>query len=398
MRRIASLTGIVLTIGSLLAVAVGAYAQGHEHAGGSGSPALAAQQAGPTLSLIAGQGEGVIGMEGFIADPALGGTTARVAEGTTVIWTSQASEIHTVTFLAGRPRPAPFIPQPEDPAGRPPMFNPDFFFPAPAPTPWDGTGFVTSGALDHGQQFAVTFGKAGKFDYVCAVHEPMTGSIEVAAAGSPGITTQAAVDQLAASHMAAVHDRQIAKIFAEKNTATWVEGPDGSTTWSIRAGTEWRYGHLNIYAFLPDNLAISQGDTVSWFVDHPIPHTVTFSDPGAPPPDFQLIQLPDGTLVAPSELGPAPPPDPHHPGGPPPDPSTLPRLVLGPGGLQSKASPTHNGTGLYNSGVIGELGNESFGLSKTWSLRFDEPGSYDYVCLLHEPLGMTGQITVEPRG
>ncbi len=336
-----------------------------------------------TLRVYAGDGDGVVTINDFRLP------TVRVAEGTTIMWASGTDEPHTVTFLAGRERPPFFIPQPEDPT-RPPMFHPDVFFPTPPQGPYDGTTFISSGFMEpKGSEFAVTFARQGRFDYVCLIHPPMVGTVEVVAPGSSGLTTQAEVDAYNVNHTATVHTPEIAEIYATRNLATQVPGPGGTTVWSVRSGTNVRYGHVDVNDFFPKTVTVRQGDTVVWFNDNQdIPHTVTFPVPGAEPPEFLVPTLPDGTPIT------GPPPEPPPPGGPPPDPSSLPRLVLGPGGLPSRSSPTHTGSGFYNSGVIGDP-NPMAG--NTWALTFDAPGVYDYECVVHSDMGMTGQIIVTPR-
>jgi len=346
------------------------------------------QPPGPVLRLNAGEGDRIVSMNGFNLP------NVRVAQGTTVVWTVASDEEHTITFLAGRPlaQLQLVLPQPEDPVGRPPMFDPEVFFPTPAVGPWDGRSYINSSPIGKGQQFALTFSALGRHEYVCLFHPfEMTGSVEVVAPGGTGITTQAEVDTSIATHTPTVHQPQVDQIFATRNTADMIAGPEGTTIWSIRAGTDWRKGHLDINGFLPDSLSISQGDTVGWYVDHGIPHTVTFPVPGAAPPEFVLIQLPDGTILSPADAGPPPPP----PTGPP-DPALMPRLVVGPGGVQVRPSPFYDGVSLYNSGLIGEHPLAP-PLPKTWALTFDTPGEYEYLCLLHSSVGMTGKIIVRPR-
>lgn len=351
--------------------------------------AISAQPAptGPQLNLTAGQGDGVVSMEGFPADPAYGNTGARVATGTTVTWTVGSDEAHTVTFLAGAPRP-PLILPPMSPDG-PPLFNPAFLFPVISLGPWDGTSMVSSGALEgRGNQFSLTFAKPGTYAYLCLFHEPMTGTIEVVAPGSAGITTQAAVDQFAASHMANAHDAQVAQIMAQRAMPGMAPGPSGSTVWTVRAGTDWKYGHVDIFAFLGgENLTVKRGDTVVWYIDQGAPHTVTFNPPGAPPLDQFLAIMPDGSMVSLGEMGPPPPNAP-----PPTSLDMFPPVTLGPAFLPA-GSGTFDGKTLFNSGLIGSLGNDASPVN-SWSLAFNVPGSYDYVCLLHEQLGMKGTITV----
>lgn len=328
-----------------------------------------AQQAGgePTLTLVAGQGKGVVSMNGFVADPALGGTTARVAVGTTVTWVHGSDEPHTVTFLAGSPRPLFIVPQPESP-DLPPMINPRVFFPVPPAGPYDGKSYVNSGFLEEDGRFSVTFAAPGRFDYVCLIHPEMSGAIEVVPSGTAGITTQAAVDGLAARHMAEVHDAQVAVIMATRNDPRPIEATGGSTLWFVRTGTDWRGGHLDVNAYMPAELTIRRGDTVVWYIDHRIPHTVTFVPEGSePPPPFDPAPALDGT----------------------------PRLVYGPGAMPARPGPVHNPAEFFNSGIFGDFGNQTLGGAGAWALTFDTPGTYEYFCYLHGPLGMRGTITVE---
>ncbi|MBM2810255.1 MAG: rus [Chloroflexi bacterium] len=389
----------LIALASILLIAVGL--------AGLAVPTMAAPsgQGGPTLNLIAGQGDGVISMNGFIGDPGLavraplaGGSGVRVAVGTTVTWTNGSDESHFVTFLAGGEAPHLLIPQPEDPTGRPPMFNPEFLFPTAPLGPWDGATFANSGELQRGQQFSLTFSRAGSYLYTCLFHKNvMNGVVEVVEAGASGLTNQAAVDAFAANHMTNVHEPQLALIMATRNTAEQSPLPDGSSLWAVRAGTDWKNGHLDVEAFMPEDLTVRQGDTVLWNVDQNVPHTVTFVGQGAARPDFILIQLPDGTMMSFDPSGPPP----EMPPGPV-DPSQMPRFILGPAAIPGRASPVHNGVGLYNSGLIGFDSNEPLAppgspATATWSLSFGAPGTYDYVCLLHEQLGMKGTVTVLPR-
>lgn len=373
MLKLAALTGILLaTIGLLMAAVIA-------------SAAPAGQPPGPALRLNAGEGEGVVGMEGFNLP------TVKVVEGTTVIWTVASDEEHSITFLAGRPMPQLVLPQPEDPAGRPPMFNPEVFFPTPAVGPWDGRSYVNSSPIGRGQQFSVTFGARGTHAYVCLFHPlVMTGTVDVVAPGTAGITTQAEVDQSIATHTPTVHAPQVAQIYATRSAAETHAAPGGTTIWVARAGTDWRGGHLNIYAFLPDDLTIRQGDTVGWYVDHVVPHTVTFPAAGEASPELVVVQLPDGSFVSPETLGPPPPP------GAPIDAALMPRLVVGPAGVPVRPGPLYDGQSLYNSGLIGEHPLTP-PLPKTWALTFGTPGEYEYVCVLHAAMGMKGKITVLPR-
>jgi plastocyanin len=344
---------------------------------------------GAALSLWAGQGDGAISMNGFVADPALGGTTARVAVGTTVTWTVDSDEAHTVTFLAGGSRPDLIVPQPEDPTmtSMPPMANPQAFFPVPAIGAWDGASYVNSAPMGRGQQFSMTFGKAGTYPYLCLFHLPMSGTIEVVAPGTAGITTQPAVDQLASTHMATAHEDQINQLRATQDHPVGVPNGNGGTTWYVRTGTNWPYGHVDLLQFMAAELNIRRGDTVIWFnANEGVPHTVTFLNGHERLPDF-VPTLPDGTTLTLEMLMTMPPPD---PSAGPPDPSMLPRLVAGPA-IFPAGGPVFDPSAVHNSGFIGYLNPAGIA---TYSLTFNTPGTFEYLCVLHESNGMVGTVTV----
>ena len=162
----------------------------------------------------------------------------------------------------------------------------------------------------------------------------------------------------------------------------------------MRAGTDRRDGRMDIMAFLPGELTIRQGDTVVWYADHPMPHSVTFPAAGGGEPAFVQIQLPDGRLIDAPEPGEPIPPEVAMLMA---DPATAPRLVLGPGGRAVRPSPNYDGRSLYNSGLIGDHPGIQIPLPQVWMLTFDRPGSFEYMCVIHDPLGMEGKITVTPR-
>jgi plastocyanin len=316
----------------------------------------------------------------------------RVVEGATVTWTVTTDELHTVTFLAGQPRPNIVVPQPEAP-NRPPMFDPTYAFPTVPAGPWDGTTYVNSADLGKGQQFSLTFGRQGRYAYVCLLHPPMTGTVEVITPGTPDVTTQADVERAVAGDRARM-ETQVAEIMRARGGPTSIDGINGAKTWFVRAGTDRRDGRLDIMAFLPGELTIRQGDTVVWYADHPMPHTVTFPAAGQGEPVFVNIQLADGRLIPAPEPGEPMPPEVAAVLA---DPANAPRLVVGPGGMPNRPAPTYDGRSFYNSGVIGDHPGIQVPTQQVWMLTFDQPGNYEYLCVIHDPLGMEGKITVTPR-
>jgi hypothetical protein len=89
-----------------------------------------------------------------------------------------------VTFTAGQAPPAVVTPLPQ-PAG-PPMLalNPVILAPAGNAADWDGGSYLNSGFLEPapGQPsptFTVRFSNPGTYEYLCALHEGMVGTIVV---------------------------------------------------------------------------------------------------------------------------------------------------------------------------------------------------------------------------
>ena len=363
MRRLVGFGSVFLAVLGVLVAAVVA----------SAAPA---PQGGPTLQVVAALGDRVVRNNEFT--PA----TVRVVEGTTITWRVGSDEEHTVAFLAGTQGSLErTIRQPEDPTGRPPMANPLVWDAVPVQGPYDGSYLVNSGPLSRDQTWSVTFGKAGTYAYLCTLHpRTMLGTVEVVAAGSSGVTTQQQVDEATAAQRARVEER-VASLMAQRNRANRIDGPLGTDIWFVRAGTNWREeGHLDLDAFLPDALTIQQGDTIVWATDHLVPHTVTFLAAGQPRPEIWAAALPDGTMIT--------------TGMAPPEPSVKPRLVS----INRDAvrpSATYDGMSYYSSGQIGGDSPSPRGIA--WALTFTTPGTFEYVCLLHDAHGMTGQITVAPR-
>jgi len=333
---------------------------------------------GPVLRVQAGDGQGTVAVNEFLPDK------LRVVEGTMVTWTIGSDEPHTISFLGGRTPPALVVPQPEDPAGRPPMLNPEVFFPVPPTGPYTGTGYINSGFIDKGEQFSVTFGASGVYPFLCLVHPQMRGELEVVPVGSTNITSQAVVDQYVATHTSSVHGPEIAEMNQTRNVPVRQVDAQGRAIAYVRAGTHSADSHVELNQFLPDVSTISQGDTVVWFNDSPTtPHTITFPVANADPPDFLVPSLPDGTpLTGPPPAG-------------PPDPSMMPRLVLGSGSFPTHPGqlPAYDGTSLYNSGLLGYDAPPQAG--NTWAMVFNTPGNYKFLCVVHP--GMEGTIVVQPR-
>ena len=110
---------------------------------------------------------------------------------------------------------------------------------------------------------------------------------------------------------------------------------------------------------LPDSKVVHVGETVTWTnLDPETPHTVT--------------------------LGPEPP------GGP------VGALLPSPGVTGQHATISGPVTSTINSGFLA-MGDGPFSVNgPQFSVTFQAAGTYKYLCVLHDDLGMVGSITVLP--
>jgi plastocyanin len=283
-----------------------------------------------------------------------------------------------VTFLGGGELVALVVPVPDAEPGTL-MFNPMAGFPTRMPDgPVEtitGTTFANSGVMavepeipdtPPNDTFTATFNEPGLYEYVCLFHPWMKGAILVLPDAAAEVPEQPEVDQHAQAEM----DELLGMIElarAQSEMAFSEPGPDGTTIWYVKAGAVNGITadlRAQSYDFLPKELTIQEGDTVVWTSAEI--HTITF---------VPLPPTPEALVIEPQENGP-------------------PLLLLNPEVFfPIKPAGVYDPLQYFNSGPIGPVGFA--GLS--FSLTFRDAGSFEYVCALHEGLGMKGVITVVPR-
>ncbi len=266
---------------------------------------------------------------------------------------------------------------------------------AATPCVFDGTSIVSMGAPLGGAPapFAVTVTAApGTYVFHCRIHPLMEGTLTVVAAGTAGATTQASADAASAAQAQAdVADGLAAEAAASK--AAVKVNPNGTRTWNLKVGTSDPAGHVAVLDMLPRSVTIKAGDTVVWRpLDRNEPHTVTF--PGELHSD--VVPMCEGstgdTPAVPTANPPTSPLD-FACGGRPAD-----ELEIGGGnGVTTIASPktvADSGLVAYRTVTAGFDVPASAALS-SWTARFAgaKPGTYHYVCQIHE--GMEGTIIVK---
>ena len=384
MRRHSDLSFVLLLLATVLLVAL---------SGGSGpvrvADAQTASAAARMVTVLVGGGQDTIVVDSYLPQ------TIRIRAGDTVVWKFNGDEnhhFHTVTFsggpfpgpkvavVGGRPGevlPGRWVPVPGGQPGEL-MRNPVEAWPtrklgAPVET-YDGTTYVNSGhmrirpripGMPASKEFSLTFSKPGIYRYACTAHPHMHGTIEVVQADAADVPSQAETDKQAKAetdHLLAL----IEKARGLSKTPRSEPGPNGTTFWFVRAAAFDVSGEMRglLFDFLPKNLSVKTGDTVIW--EYADPHTVTFN-PTPPSPNIFIVKA--------------------QPSGPP-------FIVQNPKVYQpSKPAQVYDPMQYFNSAIRGNI----VPLGASWALTFDKPGVYEYICALHEPMGMKGTITVVPR-
>ena len=332
-----------------------------------------------------------------------------VVEGDIIVWDRVI--FHTISLLSGGERPSFLSPLPDGRLGVDPIVG---FQSGPLPrieiegiaqaswsadrrgvaTPlddklvingnneYDGTGYFNSGGPFNPDKLPrpveVKFTQAGVYDVVCLVHSAMKATVTVLQAGSTSPDSQANMDARAAEELASSVAQADTLISTQEITVipptSWSEGrPNGTTEFGLTTGL--LEDDVEYARFVPiPNLQIGVGDTVTWDWDKggETPHTVSFLS-GAEQPEYFLVEpfvFADGSI---NERDP-------------------PIIALNPDVWAPSGGDTYSGTGVFNSGVLfGEKGPP--GRPTSYSLTFDTPGVFNYICLMHGP-HMSGTITV----
>jgi len=219
---------------------------------------------------------------------------------------------------------------------------------------WNGSGLVTSGALEDGATFTVTFPTAGTFTYKCLLHSNMTGTAHVQAAGAAYPHDQRFYDRQGTEQTQNLIQRGQRILERERDA---VEDTRDIIVGNVEPVITTSGGSQSILIprFVNGDLHIRVGQTLTWTApDTLAPHTVTF---GVEPSNvFAAVNL-----TGPGES------------------TTLstpyPQLMQGP---------------TVSAGVIGD--NNAHGT--TFKATFTTAGTYKYYCAIHDELGMVGTIQV----
>jgi plastocyanin len=272
--------------------------------------------------------------------------------GDTVRWVFPTQERHTLTFLTpGQVRP--------------PLFGPVWGVEVgcPGTTPdgssFDGSTCVHSGILLSGATYSVQFPSAGNFKVVCLAHADMTGVVHVLVSSENVPHDQAFYDQQAHSGQGLLLAH--ASRLKSQGPSSGIAAGVGEIVTLTGAGSQtaslMRFGRGTIF--------VGVGNTVEWTsLDPSINHTVTFGTESADPrpPSANVLSTSDGARQA----------------------------VVG--------SPTDS----VNSGFLSPAPQDRPNLAQSppgvtrFRVTFTSPGTFNYICAVHDQLGMKGIVIVHP--
>lgn len=271
--------------------------------------------------------------------------------GDTITWTFPATEIHTVTLLTpGQVRPNRF-------AGCPGVTS-DF-------SVFDGTSCVNSGIVSNSAgspnppTYSVSFPSAGNFKVVCLAHPNMTATVHVLDPSAP-----------------LPHDQEFYDEQGQRQRAALLSAPmshDHAGSHQVIAGVGHIIGDgggtqtMSVMRFMDAVKVIHVGETVEWTTAEAVTsHTITFG----PEPDPSVQTAPSANVTTDADGA---------------------RHAI----ITSPLDAVH-------SGFITESPQDRIGLPQSplnatrFRLTFTQPGIYPYICVLHDELGMVGQVIVLP--
>jgi len=279
--------------------------------------------------------------------------------GDSINWTSGSDDIHTVSFFVTGQKYADFQ------TGCP-------GFSAPG-TSFDGSHCVSAPPLVTGQNFNVKFTGPGNFKMICLVHTGMTGVIHVLAKSAALPHNQAFYDDEAKDQQNSLlkdtdHGAMDMDMDSDKMASVRVIPGKHSVTAGTGElnATAAGFESLSVVRFLKGTIEINEGDTLEFTnLDPTLPHTVTFGTEPPPP----LLPAPSANVI-----------------------------------------PDVDGARHVTLSFVGESAHSGFlvaapqdqpGLPQAapgttvFRVTFTHRGTYDYICALHDNLGMVGKVIVK---
>jgi len=284
--------------------------------------------------------------------------------GDSIRWVFQTHERHTLTLLRpGQTRPAGFGPTFGVVIGCPGV--------TPDASSYNGSSCVTSDVLmlddaspsEEPPTYTVSFPSVGNFKFVCLIHADMTGVVHVVDPSAALPRDSEAYERQARHDGAALladaaglagprHDDN------DRDSSAGIAAGIGAVVTMTGAGSQT----ASLMRFDRRVVTVRVGDTVEWAnLDPSINHTVTFgTEPSDPRPPSNASPTSDGARLA----------------------------IIG--------SPSDS----VNSGFLTPAPQDRANLAQSapgvthFRVTFTAPGTYEYICAVHDQLGMKGTVIV----
>ena len=290
-----------------------------------------------------------------------------VHTGDSIRWTFPTHERHTITFLKpGQIRPPGFGPIFDVPVGCPGI--------TPDGSSFDGSTCVTSGILRLGDNtkstenaptYSVSFPAVGNFKFVDLLHADMSGVVHVLNLAETLPHDQDFYDRQAQGEQA------LLLADASRLQGRGTPGDNGgaqSNDVAVGIGevvttTGAGLQTASLMRFVRGTIVVQVGDTVEWTsLDPSINHTVTFgTEPADPrPPSANVQPTSDGARQA----------------------------VIG-----SSADNVNSGFLSPAPQDRANLAQSPLGVTR-FRVTFTSPGTFNYICAIHDDLGMDGTVIV----
>ncbi len=305
----------------------------------AGAGSVAAQSPA-NIHAKAGEGEPGYSVNAFLPQD------VTVHTGDSVTWAFGWYEPHMIVLDNGL--------TPEDLANEPPADVSPFVFDGIRKYVYSGTIF---GDPASPTTFTIQFQKAGDYHIECLIHPGMTGSVKVVTTGT--VDTQATADARATSEYTSAIGalKSAAQAEAAKPTEVTPQS-DGTRVYNVDMIAPPAQGDLPardyIQLYFPPTVNITAGDSITWRNSTSDPHTVTFN----PLPEWSQGD---------------------------------------PFGVAPTTDTSFDGTAAINSGILGQQGGDGGpgpDSVTSFTLKFPTAGTFNYLCLLHAPQGMTGSVVV----
>jgi plastocyanin len=214
-----------------------------------------------------------------------------------------------------------------------------------------------------GQTYTVNFPTAGNFKLVCLVHANMTGAVHVLETAEPLPYDQRSYDFLAKRQENALLADGASLVGQAVATAEQAGGNAISAGIGEVVAMGGGSSTLSVMRFLRDSIIVHVGDTVEWTNLDPVtPHTITFgTEPtNLNPPSGNVTSASDGARQA---------------------------------TINSINDDVHSGFIQAAPQDRTTLAQAPLGATR-FRVTFNTPGTFNYICALHDELGMVGKVIV----